>query len=424
MDLAHERLYPDEPRFPDMRVAIGADVPGAGDMIRAVTTGRLVALRDGHVRLIGVIAMLSGCFYVPSVNQRPGLEIRSNGATLVRGGSATFEAVVVDPEADAVDLQWRAYLCKGPAPVDPSEFGDCDQEPFFDGIGAEFEIPYIEPKTRESDAVTTGIRVTLDGQDDRGASAKPAQRIAIAVENAPPEVRFPPDAIESKFGQTVDTPLRAFVAYGDVDDTPENVTLTWEVFAPTEVPFDPPTPVPPEQVPSPPEGLAQEGIEFTPTVEGNWQVRVTATDAAQAVVSVTNIVVVVADGAPCLTAEMPTIFEGSTLPVFEPTLFSSSVTDNLDAWPAATGDDLFGSALFTWSVKAGAGPRDIVVESQEQNSYAFDPTAYSVGTIVEIRVEIEDRVERTLACPDTDAACAVVTGSGCFQRRTWRVEAR
>lgn len=393
-------------------------------MIRAVTPGRMVALRDGQVRLIGVIAMLSGCFYVPSVNQRPGLEIRSNGATLVRGGTAAFEAVIVDPEADAVDLQWRAYLCKGPAPVDPSEFGDCDQEAFFDGIGPDFEIPFIEPTTRETGDVTTGIRVTLDGQDDRGASAKPAQRIAIAVENAPPDVRFPPDAIESKFGLTVDTPVRVFAAYGDVDDTPANVTLTWEVFAPTEVPFDPATPVPAEQVPPPPEGLAQEGIEFTPTVEGNWQVRVTATDAANAMTSVTNTIVVVPDRAPCLSGEMPRIFDDTTLPVFEPTLFSSSVDDNLDPWPSSSGDELFGTALFTWSVKVGTGPRNIVVETEEQNSYAFDPTAYAVGTIVEIRVEIEDRVERTLTCPDGDAKCAVDSGSVCFQRKTWRVEAR
>jgi hypothetical protein len=214
--------------------------------------------------------------------------------------------------------------------------------------------------------------------------------------------------------------VQVFAEYGDIDDEATGVTLEWQVFAPSEVPFEPPTPVEnPPPATSPAE--LQAGIEFIPSVEGVWQVKVIATDAAGAQTELVETFDVNADSPPCIDAEPP----AGTLPTFEPELFATSVSDNLDPWPGGAPTEPFiKAALFTWSVKAGTGPRDIVIERAKQNSYAFDPAAYPIGTIVEIRVEVEDRIARTLTCPDADASCAVDSGSGCFQRRTWRVEAR
>ncbi len=410
-----------------MLVAIGAGVRGAGDMIREVTTGRLVALRDGHVRLIGVIAMLSGCFYVPSVNQRPGLEIRSSGAELLRGGSAEFQAVVVDPESDPVELDWQAYAC-GPVEddADPADFGDCDELAFDTESAERFQVEMI-PTIRMNGDVTRGIRVTLNGRDDRGAGAKPAQILALPVGNGRPTLQL---VSGSKYDNTVFTPIDVYAAYSDPDDEAAGVTLTWEVFAPTEVPFGPIVDSP-RVPPAPNPDQIQVGKRFTPTVEGQWQVRVKATDAALAEFEQVITIDVNPDVPPCIEQESPTISDGTTLPVLEPRLFSANVNDNLDIYPADSEDhpeqdpdQLIDPALFTWSLKVGTGPREVVTNADVQNSIGFDPAAYAVGTIVEIRVEIEDRIERTLTCPDGDAKCAVDSGSMCFQRKTWRVEAR
>lgn len=385
------------------------------------------------MRFIGVIALLSGCFYMPEVNQRPGLEIRSNGAALVRGGSAEFEAVVVDPEADAVELDWRIYAC-GPVPdgAEPAEFGDCDTTPFQTGSTATFEVAAIpafrEPRDGAAPEPTRGIRVTLDGRDDRGAGAKPNQILAVAVGNAAPTLALA--HVPSVYEDTVGTPIDVFAAYGDPDDQASGVTVAWQVFAPSEVPFDAPVDIPAPDAPTP--GDLQVGKRFIPTVEGVWQIRVVATDGAGAQREQTIPITVIPDRAPCLDQESPLIAEGATLPVFEPLLVSAGVDDNLDIYPylsiedSATADPakLIDPARFTWSLKVGAGPREIIVDDEVQNSVAFDPAAYAAGTIVEIRVEIEDRIARTLTCPDADATCAVVSGSGCLQRRTWRVEAR
>jgi hypothetical protein len=48
----------------------------------------------------------------------------------------------------------------------------------------------------------------------------------------------------------------------------------------------------------------------------------------------------------------------------------------------------------------------------------------TLGDIVELRVEIEDRKHIQPACPDGDLTCSVISNPQCIQRLTWRVEIR
>ena len=58
------------------------------------------------------------------------------------------------------------------------------------------------------------------------------------------------------------------------------------------------------------------------------------------------------------------------------------------------------------------------------NSLAFDPAAYALGDVVELRVQIYDRSATPISCADSEQACSVISQPACLQRQTWRVEVR
>src|SRR5690606_9684719 len=77
------------------------------------------------------------------------------------------------------------------------------------------------------------LRVVLEGRDERGAAAKPDQELIIPVLNAPPTVEL---RVASSHGAVVTTPIEVYARYGDPDDTPQQVTLEWTAFSPSQVP--------------------------------------------------------------------------------------------------------------------------------------------------------------------------------------------
>jgi hypothetical protein len=176
-------------------------------------------------------------------------------------------------------------------------------------------------------------------------------------------------------------------------------------------------------VESPPNRRAIAKI-LRPQIAGEWSVRVEVTDPGMHKDTETLTFNVVADRAPCLDKFNPIVPPtGQVLPVMEPTLFEvPNVSDDLDSYPQTPGGSLFGTPKFVWTMLGPTGGRQ-VISGANGSSTLFDPSVFTPGTIVELRVEIQDRKLTPVNCADADATCST-TASSCIQRQTWRVEAR
>src|SRR5262249_37044104 len=132
------------------------------------------------------------------------------------------------------------------------------------------------------------------------------------------------------------------------------------------------------------------------------------------------------DQPPCIAQVQPVVPpDGVSLPIDEPTRFQVPlVTDDLDPYPPLVGDPHFGTTAFAWSILApGSSTRQLLVGATG-NSVELDPSAFTPGAIVELRVEIFDRNHTAIPCPDDAPVCEINAQSGCIQRQTWRVEVR
>jgi hypothetical protein len=413
---------------PDIGVVIHGARCGGALVIPPVAGGKMVALRDlvrAAVRIAAAglitasITASAGCFYVEPINQRPALDIRRvSSESVFRGGTVTLEAVASDPEQHVVAFQWRVYAC-----TDATSVQDCDlADPVFTGVepAATFVVPpfRIDPDgdgPRLAPPVES-LRVVLEGKDDHGAAARPDQELVLTVENALPSLAL---RVASVHGAVVTTPIEVYARYGDADDMPANVTLSWTVFSPSQVPGTlSDLAVPPDGAP----GQLQQGKSFTPQVTGNWDVVVVATDRAGGEATARLTVTVVPDGPPCLGLWSPAA-AAAPLPIAQPTLFQvAQVRDDLDPFPRTQAAPFIGDPELVWSIKVAGGPREVL--AHPLNTLAFDPEVYAPGTEVELRVEVFDRNRTAITCADELQTCSVISQDSCIQRQTWRVEAR
>lgn len=368
------------------------------------------------VKLVTFVAAWSawwcaGCFYVDPINQRPALDIRNDSsAAVARGSDLELFAVVADPEKHDVDLSWSVFAC-----VDASAPETCDAAPFFES--EQDRIRVRVPSELTTGAALESLRVVLEGEDDHGAAARPAQQLVVPVTNAPPSLEL---RRQAAYGAVIGTPIDVYAQYGDLDDVPERVRLAWTAFSPAQVAFtltELPAPVDPDP------GLRQAGRRLLPTSLGEWHVRVIATDANGATTEELITVTVGEDQPPCLGALDPTVLDGA-IPLTAPRLFEvTRVIDDLDVYPEPASDDPYlGAAELAWSIKRpGASARQALGGG---GAIALDPAAFDPG-VLELRVEAFDRNRNPVNCPDAAPTCAIVPNlPGCLQRQTWQLEIR
>jgi hypothetical protein len=101
-----------------------------------------------------------------------------------------------------------------------------------------------------------------------------------------------------------------------------------------------------------------------------------------------------------------------------------SVSDDLDVWPELPPSEYFlpvgasfswrWPARHRWCAAAGRGWTRPLASSISQ---------IAPGDRISIRLEVADRVDRTLPCADGDGTCSI-GGDECLQRLTWEVEIR
>lgn len=377
-------------------------------------------MRATGIAIAWSVAASAGCFYVEPINQRPSLDIQQRSVEAVfRGDTITLEAVASDPERHVVAFQWRAYAC-----TDAIQIEQCDLDPLLTGVEPEFT--FTVPAFRadpdgdgpEAARPVESVRVVLEGRDDHGAAARPDQVLTLPVRNREPTLRL---VLVSTHGAVGGVPLDVFAEYGDADDTAANVTLAWVAFSPTQAPAAL------DAIPAEPGGdpkLQRQARRFTPAPQeiGSWDVQVTATDPLGGQARANLTIAVADDAPPCLDAWAPAA-TAQPAPITEPTVFRAiQVRDDLDAYPRTSSASFVGEPAFVWSMKIGAGPRQVL--SNPTSALAFDPGAYPPGTLAQLRVEIFDRNAAPITCADAAPTCSVTPQPTCIQRQTWHVEAR
>jgi hypothetical protein len=369
-------------------------------------------------RLLGLFALAcatagTGCFITEPINQRPSIDIRqSSGDEVFRGDEVVLHAEADDPEGHIVFFQWRAYLCTDATPDATGARPGCDAAPFQSPVidTLDFTVPKVRADSTDPIQV---VFVILEAQDDYGATARPRQELLIPIGDHAPDLDV---SMQGHYGFVVGTPLEVYAKVGDTDDGDANVIVTKTLFQPTS--DKPPTIedlniAPPEQI----------GWRFTPAQVGRWELQVTATDPLGSSTQKSAVIDVVEDHPPCIAQYSPIAAPiGETWPMTDPTLFQVSVVvDDLDPFPRVPGDTVLDVTKFAWSIlPPGASTRQPLGITGNQAS--LDPANYQPGDIVELRVEIADRVQRTLMCADTTPTCSVISDNTCIQRLTWRVE--
>lgn len=394
----------------------------------------------GRVALVAaVVGALPGCFYYESINQRPAVQIENlSAAVLEAGDPVDLRAVMEDPDGDYISLTWRVYSC-----TDATKFADypeaegCDKSPFFEKSDEQvtFNLPAL--RTFASLSAESAF-VILEAKDEYGATARPRAELIIPIGNKPPTLVL--DA-QSKYGApgqfVAGTPVRVLAKVGDKEAGPDRVTLTWSADPPLATGFVATlVDAVPAKITDPNDSTHLQFAKiFTANDPGTWTVRVKAADPVgqdnptmypDNVVEEEIPIVVIADQPPCLAQLAPIVPPaGATMPMSSPTLFRVPVVrDDLDPYPLIPNDEIFRATKFKWSLKNPGASTHAVVSGANGNSFALDPASYTPGDIVEVRVEIFDRKDTQVNCPDGDQTCSTISQPSCLQRQTWRVEVR
>ena len=366
--------------------------------------------------VVVVTGLVPGCFYTEPLNQRPSARIDGQPSSVVyRGDTVHLTATTSDPDNDPLAYKWRAYTCTD-AHAGVGTAAGCDQVPFLQGLLQSFSFDV--PRLRATGEPVQSVLVDLEVIDSHDATAKPVQQLIIPLGDLGPTLVA---SKQYRKSYVVNVPLNVFAAVGDADDgiTPPPA-LAWTVFSPMTQPAFELTDI--ANVPSDPAHpeLAQFGKVLTPHGIGSWDVQIVATDSLGMTATQDVPVDVVADSPPCLQQVAPIVPPtGQTYPLDQATQFQVLVVDDdLDVYPP-TGDPVQGVTRFSWSVLPPGATTRVHVSST--NRVLLDPASYAPGDILEVRVEINDRIGWPINCPDTQATCSV-GNNACIQRQTWRVE--
>lgn len=379
----------------------------------------------------GVSLLLTGCFYLDPINRRPKImsierqcdtsdptqSCDSELQDLHHGDSVRLKVIFTDPDGQVADsvLHWRVLACS-------NNMSLCDGAPLYEG--ADTIAGFVVPNTlKDAGGPVNTIAVELFVFDDRGASS-PAFPVY--------QVHDGPTLAVSRSARTytIGAPIDLFATYGTPDDgppgtPPSGIAVQWTAIAPDgqlspsliDVTV-PPNPADP--------GHVTVGKRLVPQEVGAWDVRVIVTDSHSQATEKHLQFMVGPDQPPCLAQWQPIAPpDGATLPITAPTVFQVPlVDDDLDPYPPVSGEPLFGTTAFEWSILLPGAPARQRLVGATGNSVDFDPSAFTPGDIVELRAEIFDRKRTAIACPDGAPVCQASVPKVCNQRQTWRVEIR
>ncbi|MEI2624879.1 MAG: hypothetical protein V9G23_13880 [Giesbergeria sp.] len=356
--------------------------------------------------------VLPSCFYVDDLNTRPVVAIQKVSIpALTRGSIAQFRADRFDEDDGGyyVAVDWEMHACGRTA-------NDCDGAAFFTST-ATVAVATI-PVVRGNGTPVEKLQVMLRGVDPQGAQSRPTAIQLYDVNNALPAVTLQTFGYD---GYPVGVPFSIRSRVVDADDAAATLNVQWTVYSPAGS-ADPAL----VQVTPDPMRPNESAYTLTPDLAGKWTIEVTATDPIGAT-SVEHIdVQVAADRPPCIATVTPLPAPAANTAIVDVAqrFAVQVVDDDLDVFPAPVGDPFIHESHFAWSIQSPLtnGVRQLIA-GDTRSSIDIDPTLYQPGDVIELRVEIADRVARTLTCADGAATCSL-NSNACVQRQTWRLEIR
>jgi len=355
-------------------------------MISAVVVGVGVALHNGVRSLVrGVVALLlAGCFYIDPINTAPTamIQLFPSGPYHFNDTSSTttFTVVAVDPDGDAMTFEWHCTEC----------------------------VPNVgtSPMYRVTFATHGSVQVRLIVKDSHGA--EDTSLVPITITDRAPTVDIMVLNTNSNLDGTY-TVTKSILVTADAKDPDGDQLTTRAIVHP-----------PPTSDANDMQFFSSGDSVWTlvPDVPGHWTVEVTASDAFGGSTTKTQPIEVVPDQPPCLAITVPDANSDGRYLVLRddgPRRFAvASVTDDLDTFP--------GQIRLSWSL-GPSGTLPAPVAGHDFPDFTIDPADYLPGDVLELRVEVADRVARTLPCVAEQPRCSI-GGNDCFQRETWEVEIR
>ncbi len=355
---------------------------------------------------------LPACFYVDDLNTRPVVAIQKTSIpALTRGSTAQFRADRFDEDDGGfqVAVDWEMHAC-GRTP------SECDNAAFY--TGTEALASAMIPVLRSNGSPVEKLQVILRGVDPQGAQSRPTAMQLYDVSNASPAVTLQTFGYD---GYPVGVPFSIRSRVVDADDAAATLNVQWKVYSPAGS-------ADPALVVATPDPLRpnESAYTLTPDLAGKWTIEVTAIDPIGAT-SVEHIdVQVAADRPPCIVNVTPLPAPATNTAIVDVAqrFAVQVVDDDLDVFPAPVGDPFIHETNFAWSIQSPLtnGVRQPIVGSG-RSSIDIDPALYQPGDVIELRVEISDRVMRTLSCAEGAATCSL-NSNACIQRQTWRLEVR
>lgn len=360
--------------------------------------------------LVAVLLAPAGCFYTTTINEPPRAEIRIE--TLgphYAGKPVAFSARSRDSE-DGEDLRctWTAESCEG------------------DGCQRTVPIPTVSPAALscgelfemvppDKDHRSVLVRVVVT--DQAGGDSTASQILEVANQVPTVEVQVRPAGTADH--AVVNVPVRASVKVTDPDG--DEVTLTWRLIKPRGGGVDV------ELAPAPVEG-DELGHVFTPDLAGLWMVEVTADDTFDQITG-SGAAAVEEDSAPCIALTAPAAADDLRLVVRRedgPRAFAVLlVSDDLDPYPGPAPAPGQSEPTFIWQIASpDTGGELVPVSGAVGPEIAIDPAAFAPGDLIDVRVEVSDRIERVLPCDVSSPSCSLDGDPSCLQRSSWGVEIR
>ncbi|MCG8416612.1 MAG: hypothetical protein MJE77_01560 [Proteobacteria bacterium] len=392
-----------------------------------MTCHTLFAIAVAMGLLLLFCGLVTGCFFTGPINNKPDARIdRIASGPTYRGEVATFSALKSDDsDRDELLVDWRAWTCR-------QDGNGCDSPAFQEQnrVSRSSDFTVQVPAFRViggavSDQPTALILVELTVHDSRGAENK--DHLFVDILNRPPELELQvqgPVAPNDQF-HPIGIPVRVAARASDPDGDP--VTVEWQLDSPGGSQASSWSKI----GESDHNGVHEEVYQLVPDTAGTWQVEVTASDQLGARDDTDETIPVQEDAPPCIASADPVLFPQQPQARYiverrEGTRRFTvlSVTDDLDIYPPPdVADEYRGRARFRWFVATPdtAGQR-VEVQNHDVSNYVIDASAYAPGDRLSLRVEVEDRVERT-QCDVAQPFCAL-QGPSCYQRVTWELEIR
>jgi len=329
------------------------------------------------------------------INSPPTVRITDLGP-LHLGQNVTFTATIHDPNqsTDSLEVEWRVG-----GVGDDCDIAAAKSPPTCTGTECACNTP------GKPGAFCVEVRAT----DRYGASASDSHTFTVE-DRAPSAVLKRTDPLATANPSPFLSKL-AFSAADSTDPDPgdqDKLTFSWTVTQPSGQKLSINT------CPSPDTPAL---CWFVAEEPGTYRIQVIATDPSQTSSEPASLEVEVAqDQPPCIAGFTPASLQTIGFADQTNSFIVTWVNDDGDPYPGST------SGTFKWFYRSGqTGDFARLSNPYNSNRLDFGPDVFAIGDLIQIRVQYQDRINRSLSACDQNADRCELNHDGCAQWVTWTV---